>query len=65
MVEKDVSWSSMVNGYCKHERIGDARDLFDRMSERNVIDYCSDKWVFQYAEFQRWVWIFIRNETGR
>ena len=36
-MERDVvSWSSMVDGYCKGERIGDARNLFDIMSDRNI-----------------------------
>ena len=34
-----VSWSSMVEGYCKGERIGDARNLFDIVPERNVVTW--------------------------
>ena len=38
MMEKDVvSWSSMVDGHCKGEMIGNARNLFDIMPERNVV----------------------------
>ena len=38
MMERDVvSWSSMVDGYCKGERIGDARNSFDIMPEGNVV----------------------------
>ena len=29
----------MVDGYCKGERIGDARNLFDIMPERNVVTW--------------------------
>ena len=40
MMERDVvSWSSKVDGYCKGERIGDARNLFDIMPERNVVTW--------------------------
>ena len=34
-----VSWSSIVDGYCKGERIGDARNLFDIMPGRNVVTW--------------------------
>jgi pentatricopeptide repeat protein len=34
-----VSWSSMVDGYCKGGRIVDARNLFDIMPERNVVTW--------------------------
>ncbi|CAK9177258.1 unnamed protein product [Ilex paraguariensis] len=40
MVEKDVvSWSSMVDGYCRNGRLGEARVLFDRMEEKNVVTW--------------------------
>ena len=29
----------MVDGYCKGERIGDARNLFDIVPERNVVTW--------------------------
>ena len=29
----------MVEGYCKGERIGDARNLFDIVPERNVVTW--------------------------
>jgi len=29
----------MVDGYCKGKRIGDARNLFDIMPERNVVTW--------------------------
>ncbi|KAL6554311.1 hypothetical protein OROMI_019984 [Orobanche minor] len=43
MVEKNVvSWSSMVDGYCKNGRVGEARKLFDIMEEdRNEFTWCS------------------------
>ena len=40
MMERDVvSWSSMVDGYCKGERTGDARNSFDIMPVRNVVTW--------------------------
>lgn len=37
-----VSWSSMVDGYCKNGRVCEARKLFDRMDEkRNEFTWCS------------------------
>ncbi|KAK6134486.1 hypothetical protein DH2020_031768 [Rehmannia glutinosa] len=43
MVEKNVvSWSSMVDGYCKNGRVSEARELFDMMEEnRNEFTWCS------------------------
>ncbi|XP_011078574.1 pentatricopeptide repeat-containing protein At1g53600, mitochondrial isoform X3 [Sesamum indicum] len=43
MVEKNVvTWSSMVDGYCKNGKVGEARKLFDLMEEsRNEFTWCS------------------------
>ncbi|KAK4480772.1 hypothetical protein RD792_011622 [Penstemon davidsonii] len=43
MVEKNVvSWSSMVDGYCKNGRVSEARKLFDMMEEsRNEFTWCA------------------------
>ncbi|KAL2496628.1 Pentatricopeptide repeat-containing protein [Forsythia ovata] len=43
MVEKDVvSWSSMVNGYCKNGRFSEAREFFNVMGEKkNEVTWCA------------------------